>query len=376
MTSTLRRSKTPDSQARRRSASMANISLTRKEDWQRFVTAPARTQPERVSRAELNALSDTARGQYNRMRRDWHANLGPFRTPQLKTVREQMWTIVESNLHDGDRVKGAIALDAEPGLGKTTVAQMFCKEFHLQQIAEDGARTSDGHERWPVCWVSLTGNTTLRDLNRDMLSFYAHPGADRGTANQYLQRALDCVLRCETRLLVIDDLHFLRWPSAQSVQVSNHFKFIANTFPVTLLFIGVELKKSGLLADRTGSNVVAQTARRTTVLGMDNFGVDKQEGRDVWRNLLKTIESKVVLTDSGRGMLADTLPDYLWARTDGRIGSLMTLINRGCSLAMRTGEEVLTKELLDIIPVDVAAEETRLGNAAAIRSGQKKARTR
>ncbi|SCX31494.1 hypothetical protein [Mycolicibacterium fluoranthenivorans] len=66
---------------------------------------------------------------------------------------------------------------------------------------------------------------------------------------------------------MIDDLHFLRWPSAQSVQVSNHFKFIANTFPVTLLFIGVELKESGLLADRTGSNVVAQTARRTTVLG-------------------------------------------------------------------------------------------------------------
>ena len=45
MTSTPRRSKTPDSQTQRRSASMANISLTRKEDWQRFVTAPARTQP-------------------------------------------------------------------------------------------------------------------------------------------------------------------------------------------------------------------------------------------------------------------------------------------------------------------------------------------
>lgn len=42
MTSTPKRSKTPDSQAHRRSTSpMTNISLTRKEDWQRFVTAPA-----------------------------------------------------------------------------------------------------------------------------------------------------------------------------------------------------------------------------------------------------------------------------------------------------------------------------------------------
>lgn len=374
MASTTARSKTPKPRANNRTRSLANISLTRKEDWNHYVLAPSRTRPDPVTRSQLTGLSDAARTQYNRVRRDWHANLGPFITPQFKTVTEQLWNITDSNLHDGDRVKGAIALDSEPGVGKTTVAQHFGKHFHLDQLKQEGPRTDDGHERWPVCWVSLTGNTTLRDLNRAMLSFYAHRGTDRGTATQYLQRALDCVLNCETRLLVIDDLHFLKWPTAQSIQVSNHFKFIANTFPVTLLFIGVELKKSGLLADRNHSNVVAQTARRTTVIGMDSFPIKEDHERGTWRNLLTTIEARVVLAGAGRGMLADVLPDYLWARTNGYIGSLMTLINRGCSLAIRSGEEVLTEELFDRIRLDAAAEETREENFAAIRTGKLKAR--
>ncbi|QVI27295.1 ATP-binding protein [Mycolicibacterium neoaurum] len=374
MTSTAARSRTPKPRPTQRTRSLANLSLTRKEDWNNYVLAPSRTRPDPITRDDLAALSDTARAQYDRMRRDWHANLGPFKTPQFAWVTEQLWNITDSNLHDGDRVKGAIALDSEPGVGKTTVAQRFGRQFHLEQIEQEGPRTGDGHERWPVCWVSLTGNTTLRDLNRAMLSFYAHPGADRGTATQYLQRALDCVLSCETRLLVIDDLHFLRWPTAQSIQVSNHFKFIANTFPVTLLFIGVELQKCGLLSDRNHSNIVAQTARRTTVLGMDSFQVNDDHQRATWRNLLTTIEERVVLAGAGQGMLADSLADYLWARTNGYIGSLMTLINRGCALAIRSGEEVLTEELLDRIRLDAAAEETRKGNFAAIRTGAKKAR--
>lgn len=354
-----------------------NISLTTKEDWGRFVDAPSRVKPDEASREKLDGLSDTARRQYNQLRLDWHANLGPFRTPQYKALHADLWTVVDSNLQDGDRVKGGVAVDAYPGLGKSTAVQQFAREFHLEQIAAQGPRTASGHERWPICWVSLTGNTTLRDLNRSMLAFYAHPGSERGTATQFVRRALDCVLSCETRLLIIDDLHFLRWPSANSIQVSNHFKFIANTFPVTLVFVGVELTKTGLLAEgRSDSSIVAQTARRTTVLGLDPFTVKSQPERATWRALLTTIEQRLVLAGNGRGMLADALPDYLYVRSSGHIGSLMTLINRGCARAIRNGEETLSKELLDTIPLDAAAEDTRPGNEAALRSGKLRARMR
>lgn len=376
MTSTVDRSRTRNARSQG-TPFLQNISLTRKEDWGRFVDAPSRIKPDEASRAQLDGLSDTARRQYNQLRMDWHANLGPFKTPQYKALHADLWTVVDSNLQDGDRVKGGVAVDAYPGLGKTTAVQQFARDFHLEQIAADGPRTASGHERWPVLFTTLTGNTTLRDLNRDMLGFYAHPGSERGTSTQFVRRALDCVLSCETKLFVIDDLHFLRWPSATSIQVSNHFKFIANTFPVTLVFVGVELRNTGLLAEgRSDSSIVAQTARRTTVLGLNKFDVTTQPERATWRSLLTTIEHRLVLAGNGRGMLADVLPDYLYERTSGHIGSLMTLVNRGCARAIRTGEESLSQVLLDTIPLDAAAEDTRPENAAALRSGKLRARMR
>ena len=80
----------------------------------------------------------------------------------------------------------------------------FAKEFHRREIHAEGAETSAGHERWPVCRVGLTGNTGMVDFNRAMLSFYAHPGVSRGNAAHYAHRAMDCVLSCETRVLVVD----------------------------------------------------------------------------------------------------------------------------------------------------------------------------
>jgi hypothetical protein len=46
--------------------------------------------------------------------------LGPLGTPQMKALHEDLWDIFDSNDQDSDKVKGGIALDAFPGLGKTT----------------------------------------------------------------------------------------------------------------------------------------------------------------------------------------------------------------------------------------------------------------
>ena len=101
-----------------------------------------------------------------------------------------------------------MAVDAFPGLGKTTAVLSFARKFHLREIAEAGPVTGDGHERWPVCRVGLTGNTGMKDFNRAMLDCFGHPGEARGTTTQIGERALDCFLSCEVRLLVVDALHF------------------------------------------------------------------------------------------------------------------------------------------------------------------------
>jgi hypothetical protein len=182
---------------------LSNLSLSRKEDFLLFAETPPRVQPEELNRIQLEGLSEAARADRDRRRRVWHANLGPLKTPQLIELHEDMWDIVDSNAQDGDKVKGAIAVDAFPGLGKTTAVLDFAKKFHLREIAENGQFTPDGHERLPVCRVGLTGNTGMKDFNRAVLEFYGHSGRHRGTTAQMAHRALDCVQSCHTRLLVI-----------------------------------------------------------------------------------------------------------------------------------------------------------------------------
>lgn len=351
-------------------AGLDNLTLARKEGWRSFVHAPTRSQPEPLTTKDLRRLGQDALADYNQRRRVWHANLGPIKTPQLAELHEDLWDIVDSNAQDGDKAKGAIAIDAFPGLGKTTSVLAFAKQFHLREIAGNGAFTEDGHERWPVCRVGLTGNTGMKDFNRAMLEYFGHPGHSRGTTAQFAHRALDCMLSCQVRLLIVDDLHFLRWRATSGIEVSNQFKYIANEFPVTLVLIGVGLAERGLFSegDSYTNAVLAQTGRRTTALDMRPFTVDTDTGRREWRQMLLAIEQRLALAGKHPGMLADELSDYLFARSTGHIGSLMTLINRGCQRAVRTGTERLDRNLLDSVKNDAAAETARRELDAAIQT--------
>jgi hypothetical protein len=93
--------------------------------------------------------------------------------------------------------------------------------------------------------------------------------------------------------------------------------------------VGVGLAARGLFSEGTSYDdaAIAQTGRRTTRLDMRPFVIDTHEGRE-WRQLLLALEQRIVLADKHPGVLAEDLSDYLFARSTGHIGSLMTLINR------------------------------------------------
>lgn len=136
------------------------LSPSSKEGWRKYVDGKPRTQPDRISMAQLRALSDAAREDYNEERNDWHPNLKIIRTPQLDYLHDEMDQIVASNRHDADRIRGVVAIDALPGLGKTTIAQTYARALDKDVIRRHGRLTSEGHERVPVFRVGLTANTT------------------------------------------------------------------------------------------------------------------------------------------------------------------------------------------------------------------------
>jgi len=168
----------------------------------------------------------------------------------------------------------------------------------------------------------------------------------------------------------VDDLHFLHWQHHGGVEISNHFKYIANEFPVTLLSIGIGLGERGVLLEGTSYDdaVLAQTMRRTTTLDMQPYAIKPGRARRDWHTLLATIEQRLVLGSKHPGMLAEELSDYLFIRSTGHIGSLMELIRRGCVKSIRTKTEILTKRLFDTIKIDSAAEKARRQLEVAFRT--------
>jgi hypothetical protein len=67
----------------------------------------------------------------------------------------------------------------------------------------------------------------------------------------------------------------------------------------------------------------------------------------------------------GRPGQLTCLSGYLFVRTGGHIGSLMTLVTRGCFKAIKTGGEQLSRELLDTVRIDEASERARVRLQAA-----------
>lgn len=128
---------------------LENLALSRKEDFKEFARTPRRIQPETLTRTALKALGEAARIEYDLLRRLWHANIGPIKTPQLAHLHEDLWDIVDSNLQDGDKAKGAVAIDAFPGLGKTTSVLTFAREFHCRETAEQGSSRPQGMNAGP-----------------------------------------------------------------------------------------------------------------------------------------------------------------------------------------------------------------------------------
>src|SRR4029077_18671692 len=114
----------------------------------------------------------------------------------------------------------------------------------------------------------------------------------------------------------IDDLHFLRWRAADGVKVSNHLKFIANEFPITLVLVGVGLTEAGLFTEGHTQReaTLAQTARRTTRLTVEPFA-NTTTGRKQWLSVLHAIEQRVILIKHREGTVYEDRADYLYART-------------------------------------------------------------
>ncbi|WP_238395455.1 TniB family NTP-binding protein [Mycolicibacterium sp. CBMA 295] len=286
----------------------ARYQLSRKQGWNAFVSSGPRDDFEVLTRQQMGALPADHLEDYNEARMVWNANLPTVKTAQLAAAYGVIDQVMASGRRDGDRLRGSVVIDAEPGLGKTTIATRYARDFH---------------------------RTVYR---RDAL-------------------AVDCVTSCQTRLIIIDDLHFIDFRHRHGTEVSNHLKGLANEMAVTFIYVGVKLQEKrffdeGLIGEQA---VYAQTSRRTTRCEVAPFAIKSEAGFRGWVGLLRALESHIKLVDAHPGMLVDHAQE-LHRRTQGRIASLTNLIDRVCYLAIASGTETINSELIAATTIDNAAQ--------------------
>lgn len=345
------------------------------EGWKLFAEWTEPPKPARLSRQELSTLGEAERDLYNEARHNWHGNI-LLRTPQVDEVHDHLHGLVGSNVQRPGFVRPAAAIDAPPSLGKSTTLDAFGKDFYLAQIRAHGPNVGEDSDvlRIPVCKIQLPGEVTIKGLHLLIDRFYAHPAAEAASRGRMPSRdlassAAECVRRHDTRLVLIDDIHFLNPRTENGEKVANELKWLANEYPATFVFAGVGLEARGLFSEggvisaRDGDQkymalAFAQTGRRWTHLEMKPFDLQATDGESAWHNLLLAVEQKLVLARMMPGMLVD-LHDYLFVRSTGVIGSLMELVRLGAERAIRTGHEQIDEALLERVKIDAAGEAVR-----------------
>ena len=337
--------------------------LITKEDWQRFVDTPRSTLPPRHTRTHVAKMRPAERERWNGERIRHHASFGPISTPQMEEIHEHLWRQVNLNFNRPGAGAGTI-IDGLGNSGKTTIIIEFGRRYELTLRSRYSSElTAGGDEFIPVVYVTLPAETTIKGLNLALAEFYGAPYHQRATKDELSVMIQRVARRCATSVFLIDDIHFLDFRDKDHRKLNDHLKYLANTISATFIYAGIGCTQGGLL-NEGGSPTFSQTRKRFSLIPVEPFTIDTGGGRRTWASLLEGIEDELVLFDAHPGMLSRTLAGYLYERSGGYIGPLMSLIRQGANLAIERAsgtraKEVISESLLEGITIDWDHEETR-----------------
>jgi hypothetical protein len=118
------------------------------------------------------------------------------------------------------------------------------------------------------------------------------------------------------------------------------------------VYAGIDVGNAGLFTGTRGQ----QIAGRFSMICARPFGYTAR-----WRSIVATFDTALLLHQHTPGTLAG-LDKYLHDRTGGMIGSLSHLIRGAALQAILTGTEKITKNVLESIALDHAAEQQAAQN--------------
>ena len=319
--------------------------LTTKEGWRRFVDRQ-HSVPDQHNPATVEMLTASQRDAYDEMRRVYHADLPLANTPTIQNVISTARLLVQLNRNQVSARRGLIVSGAS-GTGKTTALTLLGRT-HERRIRK--RHPTDKY--WlPVLYVTVPPAATARMLAVEFARFLGISFTGRANITDIVDAVCATAIRTRVELVCVDELHNLNLATRAGAEVSDQLKYFAERLPATFTYAGIDVEAAGLFAGVRGR----QIAGRFSVIPATAFAYGTSEQRAQWRALIATLESSLRLHRHKAGSLV-RLDEYLYQRSGGMIGSLSQLIRGGAILAIEDSCERITRELLDLVPVDYAAQ--------------------
>ena len=330
-----------------------------KEGWKRWVEQKGSKPPKISTTTEWNSMSSTERRRFDAARRRHWRNFGPIMSKPMECVLDVLDERVSNNEDEQPGARPGVVIDGEAAVGKTTLAAYFGRELELDLRVEHGSEWDEQAEyEWhPVVFHGLDVPSTVRNLNIGIANFYGTVVPDRATTAWLTDKIIEDAQKRGTVLFIIDDVHYLDWNRESTREVNDHLKLLANETSATFVYAGVDIANTKLLTEGENANShYGQTRRRFTVQKMRPFTVKPYERFLEWCKLLNTLEENLLLQHQEPGTLA-SMAEHIYVLTGGYWGSLRILLRTAAYRAILSGEEKITYELLENIPLDHAATE-------------------
>ena len=337
-----------------------------KEEWRAYLTTPPPARPVMPPRATYQHLAESERLLLDDARQDYHSALVLVRTEQMKRLHHNMHRRMRTNACQAPGARRGIVLDGPATIGKSTLVKIFAADVERQLQRRHPHRFDpttpyivDGYavDYTPVVYLNIPAQATPKDLSTQLANFLGHPHTNKATRTEITTAVLDAMRLCGTELVIIDDVHFLDLSAREGKVVNDHLKYLANHTAATFIYTGADLATSGLFLEGNGSRRATQTSGRNTLHKMSPFSITGTAGQQEWAAVVKAMEDALMLYQHKPGSLTK-LWRYLHDRTGGSICGLSDLIRESAIEAILTGDEAITRQLMDSIEISELAQQT------------------
>ncbi len=283
-------------------------------------------------------------------------------TPELKAITHTMTRTVRANAFSPPGAKNIVALSGRNLAGKSTLAKRWARGIYRDSIKDSplddrGRPVGRPARGWevdfcPVVFLNMGAGAKMAAFDRLILSFFGLP--TDGRVGELTASAVKAIQRHRTKVLVIDDAHFIKNVCKDARDVLDHIKKINTEIGevgATLVLVGADLTDNALAQD-------PQIAGRLKLRVFPEYEIDRAEEQCAWQRIVRDLENQVLphLPAGKPGMLFTELAGELWCRTQGYLGDLRELVCEATILATQDRSHRIQRKHLDMIDLSVRAE--------------------